>query len=44
MEIIVNGIGSKYVTPDLVTMDINFSLVDKSYENAIANGPKTVIK
>lgn len=42
MEIIVQGKGTKYFTPNEVILNISFNIKGQSYEEALSNGVKNV--
>ncbi len=44
MEIVVQGKGVEYFTPDEVILNISFNTKDQSYEVALSNGVKNVQK
>lgn len=44
MEIVVQGKGVEYFTPDEVILNISFNTKDQSYEEALSNGVKNVEK
>lgn len=44
MEIVVQGKGVEYFTPDEVILNISFNTKDQSYEEALSNGVKNVQK
>lgn len=44
MEIIVQGKGTKYFTPNEVILNISFNIKGQSYEEALSNGVKNVQK
>ena len=44
MEIIVEGTGRKFVTPDMITLHLNFVTKGNTYAEVLENGVKNVQK